>query len=144
MSTLTAHQPIPTVSFPSPSSSSNQTPTSPANDSAQTSPSSRGYWDSSNVSRQSKQIYNQRVPLYVPAVLRPTEKPLKASPPHTLHSATRSDSPASSQHQQSDGAQSDIPHLKRMVTEEWLETSMGKVSGPPSRNHWKVSTSPLS
>jgi hypothetical protein len=27
-----------------------------------------------------------------------------------------------------------------MVTEEWNEDMMAAVTGPPSRNHWKVST----
>jgi hypothetical protein len=138
----TQHQPIPTPNYSSPASSTTQTPTSPPSDSHQASPSSpRGSWGANNVSRQPKQIRTPRAPLYVPAVLRPTEKPLRSSPPNVTFAAPQFDSAASSQHRSSDSLRTELPALRRMVTEEWLENSMGKVSGPPSRNHWKVCVS---
>lgn len=30
--------------------------------------------------------------------------------------------------------------LSRIVTEEWNDEMLGRVTGAPSRNHWKVST----
>lgn len=83
--------------------------------------------------------------MYVPAVLRPTEVPSRASPPkrvdspdgHSVLSGHGEDGGGGSAGNSSLLARPK-PVLRRMVTEEWLENSMGKVTGPPSRNHWKV------
>jgi hypothetical protein len=75
--------------------------------------------------------------MYVPAVLRPTEKPVKQSPPK------RGQGEAS---EPEDGTQedADTSSVRRIVTEEWNETRLEDVTGPPSRNHWKVSRYSLS
>jgi len=77
-------------------------------------------------------------PLYVPAVLRPTEKPVRQSPPKNVDSGLDSaDSSwsASGRRATGDSLESGI---SRVVTEEWNEEVQGPVTGPPSRNHWKV------
>ncbi|OCL08547.1 hypothetical protein AOQ84DRAFT_292923 [Glonium stellatum] len=85
-----------------------------------------------------RQLRPPKSPLYVPAVLRPTEKPVRQSPPKTadsgLDSADSSWS-ASGRRATADSLESGI---SRVVTEEWNEEIQGPVTGPPSRNHWKV------
>jgi hypothetical protein len=81
---------------------------------------------------QTRQIRQPKGPMYVPAVLRPTEKPVRQSPP-------KYGSPES--FDESSGAERPagiVPGLSRIVTEEWNEEIMGAVTGAPSRNHWKV------
>jgi hypothetical protein len=101
----------------------------------------------------------------VPAVLRPTEKPVRSSPPknrakfvdvdgHARRSSTDLRESAGSlvEGTEANGTERPLklPHvLRRMVTEEWTfrpasaTVREGEVSGPPSRNHWKVRFPPL-
>ena len=85
-----------------------------------------------------RQIRQRQGPLYVPAVLRPTEKPARSSPPKT--GGQQFGSPESMDEFMGDGmATGLVPHLSRIVTEEWNnEEVLGPVTGTPSRNHWKV------
>jgi hypothetical protein len=86
---------------------------------------------------QTKQLRSPRSPMYVPAVLRPTEKPVRQSPPKRGGQGEAADP--------EDGPQedADTSSVRRIVTEEWNETRLEDVTGPPSRNHWKVSTCSL-
>jgi hypothetical protein len=114
-------------------------PTTP-NDHSPSSP--RSNWaGSSQLQLQPKQIRTPRAPMYVPAVLRPTEKFMKASPPKKGQAAdVNTPLHAPSGILSLDYASASIrPNLRRMVTEEWTKITMGQVTGPPSRNHWKVS-----
>jgi hypothetical protein len=75
--------------------------------------------------------------MYVPAVLRPTEKPARHSPPK--NKGMQYGSPDSVDEvggiERPAGI---VPGLSRIVTEEWNEEVLGLVTGAPSRNHWKV------
>jgi hypothetical protein len=71
--------------------------------------------------------------MYVPAVLRPTEKPARQSPPK------RGGQPTVTDQEDTEEVEGDTSSVRRVVTEEWNETRLGEVMGPPSRNHWKVS-----
>ena len=102
----------------------NVSPTSPRN--------------TSNLSTLHLHTRPPKSPLYVPAVLRPTEKPARQSPPKNVDSSLDSaDSSwsASGRRATGDSLESGI---SRVVTEEWNEEIQGPVTGPPSRNHWKV------
>lgn len=113
-----------------PSTPNNNSPASP-----------RSVWSlPTHLQLQTKQLRTPRVPMYVPAVLRPTEKPIRQSPPkpgqHT--NASSPDSRRNSVDVQPSTNQRP-PTLRRMVTEEWNDDMVAAVTGPPSRNHWKVS-----
>ena len=81
------------------------------------------------------QIRPQRGPLYVPAVYRPTEGPARqpSTPPGVATSPDISKSPTAQR------ASGDASGLARIVTDEWDEAALGKVTGLPTKNHWKVS-----
>jgi len=85
------------------------------------------------------QIRPPKSPLYVPAVLRPTEKPIRQSPPKngqpTKYGSPESLSDGIGQTQTNEGP---VPGVTRVVTEEWNEEALGVVTGRPSRDHWKV------
>lgn len=95
---------------------------------------------------QSRQLRPPKSPLYVPAVLRPTERPLKQSPltpPKSLHGSWDSlqdDEAGRPISQQSAGLVKDDA-LER-VEEEWVGgEGLGEVTDLPTREHWKVSPS---
>ncbi|KAF1811708.1 hypothetical protein P152DRAFT_368065, partial [Eremomyces bilateralis CBS 781.70] len=82
-------------------------------------------------------------PLYVPAVLRPTERPVRHSPPKDGNSSDGSppksagaSSPESARERRDTGGSLES-HLSRPVDDEFEET-LGTVTGPPTRDHWKV------
>lgn len=81
------------------------------------------------------QIRPQRSPLYVPAVFRPTEGSARqpSTPPSVETSFDTSQSPTVQR------ASGDASGLARIVTDEWDEAALGKVTGLPTKNHWKVS-----
>jgi hypothetical protein len=133
-------------SMPTPPTSASGTP-------ANTSPvSPRATWAvPPHLQLHSRQLRPQKQPMYIPAVLRPTEKPAKSSPPkNTVQQSTAYGSPESL----SDGTAAGQPsqqspehiraQLSRIVTEEWNEENLGPVTGAPSRNHWKVRLCPVS
>lgn len=88
-----------------------------------------------------------RSPLYVPAVLRPTECLSRQSPPKSSGSsvfehADGSASPGGSL-LWSDGGWRRVMQggcdssVARIVGDEWNDQALGQVTGPPTRNHWK-------
>ena len=86
---------------------------------------------------QYKQIKEPRTPLYVPAVLRPTERYPKHSPltpPKSLHGSLDS---LEGHHQ---GDMVDDPQQLDPVMENdyFPEEELGEVTGPPTQEHWKV------
>jgi len=87
---------------------------------------------------QSRQLRPPKTPLYVPAVLRPTEKPVRHSPPkHGGRSHLEGDALGDirSRHGPNGSIGSTI---SRIVSDEWNDDALGAVTGPPTRNHWKV------
>lgn len=83
-----------------------------------------------------RQLRPPKSPLYVPAVLRPTERPVRQppmTPPKSLHSSLNSLEEAGFDGRMGgDGA----PPLHLVFPEEPL----GEVTGPPTKDYWKVST----
>ena len=88
-----------------------------------------------------RQIRQRQGPMYVPAVLRPTEKPARSSPPKG--SAAYGSPESMDEFGGADRPAGIVPHLSRIVTEEWNEEVLGPVTGTPSRNHWKVRKFPI-
>lgn len=85
----------------------------------------------------SAQIKQPKGPLYVPAVLRPTEKPARCSPPKkngfgSMDSGVNMDSSDPSLEAIGPGK------INRLETELYNDEEMKEVTGPPSRNGWKV------
>lgn len=89
-----------------------------------------------------QQIRPPKSPMYVPAVLRPTEKPLRHSPPKDGTSTSTKYGSPDSLGEGSTPLQTiagPMPAgVSRIVTEEWNDEALGKVTGRPSRDHWKV------
>lgn len=112
-------------SNPETTSSSNVSPMSP-----------RSRFTFSNLPLATRQLRPPKSPLYIPAVLRPTERPHRPSlltPPHSINNSTDS-------LHRNDGRE----HLIRRSTgDAWGETtlrshqSLGPVEGLPTRSHWK-------
>lgn len=86
-----------------------------------------------------KQLREQRKPLYVPAVLRPTEFP-KASgsvtPPKSVHGSLDSLDSRAELDQAIDGR--DQWPFEGIGGDGIDEEELGEVTGPPGREHWKV------
>ncbi|CAD0021332.1 unnamed protein product [Aureobasidium pullulans] len=108
-----------------------------------------------------KQVRQPKQPLYIPAVLRPTELPgsrqASLTPPRSAHSsmdmsrdgfkfttgpASLASPPLSPDE---DDSRSYGPwgpgSISRVVSDEWNENNMGAVTGAPTRNHWKPDNS---
>ena len=83
-----------------------------------------------------QQIRPQKSPLYVPAVYRPTERPVRQPLTPPLGADTNFDGTRSPAAQRTSGEASGVA---RIVTDEWNEAALGKVTGLPTKNHWKVS-----
>jgi hypothetical protein len=94
---------------------------------------------------QARQLRTRRSPLYVPAVLRPTEAPAGTSPPKKKEGGggggggSPGDDGGLASEPESVVSPVSTTSIRRMVTEEWNGESRSDVAGPPSRNHWKVS-----
>jgi hypothetical protein len=106
-----------------------------------------------------KQVRQPKQPLYIPAVLRPTELPgsrqASMTPPRSAHSSmdmsrdmvkfTNNTGPASLASPplspDEDEFRSYGPwgpaSITTVVSDEWNETNVGAVTGTPTRNHWK-------
>jgi hypothetical protein len=86
---------------------------------------------------QYRQLRPQKTPLYVPAVLRPTEFPPKSplTPPKSLHGSM--DSLEGGDVDATLGAANS--QLNLTMENDWIDDEeLGEVKGPPSREHWKV------
>ncbi|KAI9845932.1 MAG: hypothetical protein M1837_004468 [Sclerophora amabilis] len=92
----------------------------------------------------SRQLHPPKIPLYVPAVLRPTERPTRQSsltPPQSSSNSVESLKGLSSPNALSRRWTGENPSRLgqgRFIEDEWLE-NLGEVNGPPTRDHWKVS-----
>jgi hypothetical protein len=138
---MDASPPTPTTTQPHPfASQSVYTPPTSGDSPESYSPiSPRNQWNiPAHLRSHSRQLRPPKSPMYVPAVLRPTEKPAKASPPK----ASRMSLASLDSGLDIDGVgvpvDGIVPGLSRVVTEEWNEEMLGQVTGAPSRNHWKV------
>ena len=88
-----------------------------------------------------RQLRPPKAPLYVPAALRPTERPQRSSPPTPPRSIHGSDSldegdmnePISRRSTMEDNG------ISKLAENEWMKHEhLGEVTGHPKRDHWKV------
>lgn len=90
---------------------------------------------------QVRQLRPMKSPLYVPAALRPTERPdknLPMTPPKSLHGSLDSlENGTVNEHSNNDSQRAalDIVVENNWIADEILED----VTGEPTRDHWKVS-----
>lgn len=86
---------------------------------------------------QYKQIKEPRTPLYVPAVLRPTERYPKYSP-LTPPKSLRGSLDSLEGHHQGDIVD-DPQQLDPVLENDYFPPEeLGEVTGPPTKEHWKV------
>ena len=86
-----------------------------------------------------RQLRPPKSPLYVPAALRPTERPLRQSPmtpPKSLHGSLDSLEQAGFDDATSAGGGPPFDLV-------FPEVELGEVTGPPNKDHWKVSNREL-
>lgn len=93
---------------------------------------------------QSRQLRPLKGPLYVPAALRPTERPQKSSPitpPRSVHGSLDSlNEDTSEPISRRSTMESQSSEISQVAQHEWLKNEqLGTVTGPPTREHWKVS-----
>ena len=92
----------------------------------------------SNLPLATRQLRPPKSPMYIPAALRPTEKPSRPAPltpPRSVHGSTES----------LDGSDSRRPFSRRSTADskkkaasvETAEDDLPEVAGPPTREHWK-------
>lgn len=90
-----------------------------------------------------RQLRPPKSPLYVPAVLRPTDppkrmmKPSPLTPPQSMHSSFDDLESATTLTRRSTGDSGKFG-LGAITETEWSVEGLGKVTALPSRNHWKV------
>jgi len=107
-----------------------------------TSPRIHGYMNY-QLPSQIRQIRPPKTPLYVPAVLRPTEYPSKTSPPtppKSLHGSFETLEDADLEAEIIRRATEEGRTPQEIVAEQgsWLgEEELGDVTGLPTRDHWK-------
>jgi len=96
-----------------------------------------------------RQLRPPKSPLYVPAVLRPTERPVRQSPltpPRSVHGSLDSldgSEAGRTLSRRSTGESMKKAGLGRLVEDERTgESGLDAVTGLPTREHWKVSASP--
>lgn len=149
--TTITNQQISLYGHPSPASSNNTTPTTTTN-SSPTSPRLSSA-TLNQLPLQSRQLRPPKAPLYVPAALRPTERPQRHSPPTpprsvhgSLDSLSNSDSEVHepiSRRSTMDSTTSSNGIISKLAEDEWMKNEdLGSVTGLPTRDHWKVSISP--
>lgn len=112
-----------------------------------------------HLTQQPRQLRPSKCPMYTPAVLRPTERPARSSPPKQApkrsgklgagpltppssaggsfdDTVVEEDDEEVLRRVLEDGmAQSGI---SRIVTDEWKDRALENVTGLPTRDHWKV------
>lgn len=113
---------------------------------------------SSHLANPLRQLRPPKKPLYVPAVLRPTERPSRNSPPSRSSGASSSNdlitppsssgsSPVQSVAVEEDedtalrkflGGGAVSSGVSRIVGDEWNEKKIEPVTGSPTKDHWKV------
>ncbi|KAK8157988.1 hypothetical protein IWX90DRAFT_482823 [Phyllosticta citrichinensis] len=83
-----------------------------------------------------RQLRKPKSPLYIPAALRPTERPQRSSPPRSsVLSSPTDESIDGSRRGTVDSFSTSYSEIDRISTDEGI--ILGPVTGPPSRNHWK-------
>lgn len=102
---------------------------------------------------QSRQLRPPKAPLYVPAALRPTERPQKHSPPtpprsvhgsldclnDSLEVPTQAQAPIS-RRSTMESTFSASNGVSKLAEDEWMKNEhLGSVTGLPTKDHWKVS-----
>ncbi|EXJ87266.1 hypothetical protein A1O3_04225 [Capronia epimyces CBS 606.96] len=110
---------------------------SPANSASPTSPRMHAYIQQ-NAPNPYKQLRPLKSPLYVPAVLRPTEHfstPSPMTPPKSLHESLDN---LRDPEAQPAGHETEYPADLESFDPEWIqEEELGEVTGPPTKEHWK-------
>lgn len=95
---------------------------------------------------QSRQLRPPKGPLYVPAALRPTERPQKSSPitpPRSVHGSLDSLEESAEPISRRSTMESKSSGISKVAEHEWMKNeSLGEVTGLPTRDHWKVSNDP--
>ncbi|KAJ5126482.1 hypothetical protein N7448_007261 [Penicillium atrosanguineum] len=93
---------------------------------------------------QSRQLRPPKGPLYVPAALRPTERPQKSSPitpPRSIHGSLDSLEESAEPISRRSTMESKSSGISKVAEHEWMKNeSLGEVTGLPTRDHWKVSS----
>ena len=109
----------------------------------------------SNLPHVTRQLRPPKSPMYIPAVLRPTERPHRQSPltpPRSLHGSTDSlDKTHGGHHSKPPSRPGTRDELRRHssmgstgsirmieLVSERFSPDLGQVTGPPSRAHWKL------
>lgn len=140
--TTTSVSPVPSnqISLYGHPSPVNSATTSPANNSPTSS-------QPQNLPLQSRQLRPLKGPLYVPAALRPTERPQRSSPPtppRSVHGSLDSlndEEPMEPVSRRSTLESNFSNSISKMAEDEWMKNeSLGEVTGLPTREHWKVSS----
>lgn len=152
-----AHFPSPTSSastnqmslygHPSPTNSVTTATTTPANNSPTSPQLTNATIHNGPLPLQTRQLRPPKAPLYVPAALRLPDRPQKQSPPTpprsvhgSLDSLNETETVEPSSHRstiESTGSTA----VSKMAEEELLKNEhLGKVTGLPTRDHWKVSS----
>jgi hypothetical protein len=120
---------------------------SPVNSAANTANSSPTSPRQQFLPLQTRQLRPPKGPLYVPAALRPTERPQKPSPPtppRSVHGSLDSLNDGSEEPQPSLTRRSTIESaasggISKLAENEWMKNEqLGEVTGLPTRDHWKV------
>ena len=117
-----------------PVSPASSNPTTPQG-SSPTSPRS-----STHLSTHTRQLRPPKSPLYVPAVLRPSQPPRRKTGTGTLTPPSTNDgldAPALLRSDSDNGKWG----LGRLMDSEWRGKPLGRVTDLPSRDHWKVRAS---
>lgn len=126
---------------PTNSSTTNSSTTTPANNS----PTSPRLTTAAlhQLPLQSRQLRPLKGPLYVPAALRPTERPQKSSPitpPRSVHGSLDSLNEDTEPISRRSTMESKSSGISKVAEHEWMKTEhLGVVTGMPTRDHWKVS-----
>lgn len=121
----------------SPVNSATATP----NNASPTSP--RASLPSSHLPAQIRQLRPPKSPLYVPAVLRPTDPPKRVSrqspmtPPQSKSNSWDDLEDARTLSRRSTGDSGKFG-LGGIIEAEWSAEGLGKVTAAPTRQHWKV------
>lgn len=117
----------------SPLNSATATPTSP------TSPRPPQH---ASIPAHTRQLRPPKSPLYIPAVLRPTDPPRRATkpspltPPQSTHGSFEDLGPKSLSRRST--GDSGKFGLGAIVEAEWSSEGLAKVMAMPTREHWKV------